>query len=584
MLIMLLLIGYLLFVHLILLIPGYAFVKRTGFFENMPGLKLCAAYLVSILTLALLAIGGYVFDIPRYWLHSLPWVLIAFGVYYFWKHRLWRELVTHRFVLLAFVAMTIFTCSFMSLQLTGHKPYFPDPQFHPEYNYQTLNVKVLNIAQTPANDNYVPYRQAQFMINRSDPAKDSFIDEWGVHFFQRTPLLGAVSAQFFTLLGDTPPVFYSWAPEAQDPDNTYPKFQIIGHIMNALFILPAYFLLARLFDRRSAAVTVLFMVPSAFFLFNSFFTWPKSLVAFFILFSWLLLFEKQARYLVVAGVASGIAYLAHDLAVLYIGASALLLLYWRRFRHLLLFVGLNVLFFIPWFIASAIVYHKPSSFMLYPFSLHDIPQISQKREIIREFFHTSPLHILWIKIHNFFYLVSPYQLLTSEGGQGIGRRLWALTLFNVSGAAGLGLIIPSILGAIKKIRAVEFWILALVPIILCTLVIGWPKGMGALHFAQASVVLFMGLGVWFLAKLKNPWWLVGAFVVNAAQLIFFGLYSYYFRAGVWLTSLPDLLLLVTLAGILVLCGIGVYLLAVRRTGNWRLAIRWAKARLPQSLR
>ncbi len=551
---MLQLLLYFVFVHFVLLVPAFVVIKNLKFLSGKPGIELCATYLLSILLLAGFAVVGYAVDISRFWLHSVPWVLISFGVYFFIKQKLYRDLWQYKIPLAALIVMSLFSCAFISLQLAGPRPFFPDPEFQVQNNYQAFNVKVLNVAQTPANDNYVPYRQAQFMVNHADIRTTSFIDEWGVHFFQRTPLMGAATAEFFTLLGDTPPLQYTWSPGVQDPNKTYIKFQIIGQIMNSLFVLPAYFILARLFNRKTALASLLFIIPSAYFLFNSFFTWPKSLVAFFVLFSWILILEKRLRYLLLAGVASGTAYLTHDLAVLYIGASVLLLLYSKRFRDTLIFIGINILFFLPWFIVSAIIYKKPSTFIYYPFSIHGIPQVEQKDAIIKEFFATSPLKIIAIKLQSLAYLLTPYQLIVDESGQEFARRMWACTLFNVPGAMGLGLLWAGIVGAFQKIRDITFWILAVVPIILCTIIIGWPMGMGALHFAEASVVLCIGLAVWFLLKLKNPLWILIAYIVNCAQLVIFALYSYNNQFAAWFTSKQDMLALAVLIAVIVGCG------------------------------
>ncbi len=567
---------YFIFVHLILLIPGYTLVKNVRILEGKSGLELCASYVIGMVTLASIAMAGYMLHIPRFWLHSISWVLVSFGIYFFIKQRLYRNLRVHRVPLLALVGMSLLSCAFINLSFSGPRQVYPDPVFQPQNNYNAFNVKVLNIAQTPANDNYIPYRQAQFIINRSDPAKDSFIDEWGVHFFQRTPLMGAVTAGFFNLAGVTPPIAYTWSPAGQDPHKTYLQFQIIAQILNSLLVLPAFFLLIRLFNRRTALAALLFIIPSQFFLYNSFFSWPKSLVAFLILFSWMLLFEKRMRYVLAAGLTSGVAYLAHDLAILYIGTSFLLLLYWRRWRDMLIFGALNILLALPWLFTSIFIYKKTSSFALYPLSLHDIPQVSQKKAIIHEFVHTSPLRILTIKLESFYYLISPYQLIHSEGGQALNRRLWSGGLYNVPGAAGFGLIVPIVLGAINKIRNLPFWIMAIAPILFCTIVIGWPRGLGALHFAEASVVLCVGLATWWLTSRKNPLWLMLAFAVNTAQLIFFILFSYGLHIKPWLTHPRDLAFLTIIISVVVLCGIAMYLVGTNK--NHLFFAYWDKMR------
>ena len=210
---------------------------------------------------------------------------------------------------------------------------------------------------------------------------------------------------------------------------------------------------------------------------------------------------------------------------------------------------------LPWLFISSILYRRPSSFIYYPLSIYDIPQPSQKRQIVTEFLNTSPLKILWIRISNFLYIVSPYQLFTSEGGQNVARRTWALGLYSVPGAIGFGLIVPTIIGAFRRLGKADFWILTIVPILLSTVVIGWPKGLAALHFAQASVVLLVGLGAALLVSLKNKIWILLAFIANIAQLIYFILYSYGFKEEEWMRSPQDITCLIIMIIIISLTGI-----------------------------
>jgi hypothetical protein len=544
---------YFVFVHLSLLLPGYVIACNLLRSKKQNGVEICSAYLITIFLCATLAFSAYILDISHDYVRTLHWLVLIVSAYFFLKQKLYSNLLSQAYPLLALLLITTFSTLFISLSFTGVRNYIPDPLPVKANNYDVLGVKVLNVAQTNANDNYIPYRQAQFIINESDPAKDSFINEWGVHFFQRTPLLGSVAAEYFILLDDFVPVHYTWSALGDDPELTYKKFQIIAHILNGLFVVPAYYLLRLMFSRKTAVASLLFIIPSQFFLFNSFFSWPKSLVAFFILFSWYLILKNKFRYTLLAGIASGMAYLAHDLSVLYTAATVILLLSHKRFRDTFIIGGVTVLFIAPWFVASAILYKKPSSFIYYPFSLHSIPQ--PKDKVIEEFFHTSPLRIAAIKLESLFYLLSPYQAIYSEGNTDVSRRIWALGLFSVPGAAGLGLLIPAALGAIRKIAGKGFWILTLTPILVCLLIIGWPKGLGALHFAQASVVLIIGLATSCLLMLSSKRWLLLAYIANASQLVIFTLFSFDFSVAHWLTNVRDTALLSVLISILIICGL-----------------------------
>lgn len=553
---------YFIFVHLTLLVPGYTIISKSKLAADKPALILCLGYLTSVGLFALLALASYMLDISHVWLQVAGWVIILAGAFFFVKDHMYRAVWKMRFPLACFVAMSLFALFFMQMPLGGNtQKFIPDPKPVAGSHYEVLSVKVLNVAQTNANDNYIPYRQAQFIANRSDPAKDSFIDEWGVHFFQRTPLMGAVTAQYFMLLGDKTPIGYTWGGDSLDLDHTYLKFQIIAQILNCLFVVPAFFLLARFFTRRTAQATLLFIVPSHFFLYNAFFTWPKSLVIFFVLASWLLIYEKRLRYTMLAGIASGLAYLTHDLGILYIGTTGILLLLHKRWRDTLIVALWSAVFALPWLLTAAVKYKKPSTFIYYPFSTEGIPQIAQKKEIMQQFHHTSPFRLLGIRLETLFYQLSPYQLIFSEGGQALGRRLWAFSIFSIPGSIGVGLAVPAVVGLYNKIREKDLLILIFMPLILCCLIIGWPKGLGALHFAEASVVLLMGLGCWYLLRLKNKVWLHVCFGLNVLQTVLFMLYSYNFVVSSWFTQPKALVGTLGMAIIIAGCAVALHRIA-----------------------
>jgi len=324
---------YLIFINVSLLLPGYVIVKKTKYLSKNPGIEISFAYLVTIVFFAFLATVTYAVNIRAGISRVICWLVLLACAYIFMRQHYYKDLWKLRFPLICLVLMTLVSSAFVGLTFNSKYTFVPDPVAQSNRNYHVLSVKVLNISQTQANDNYIPYRQAQFFINHSNPAKDSFIQEWGVNFFQRTPLMGAVTANYFNLFHEKVPIDYTWSKTSNDVDHTYVQFQLISNVLNALFIIPAYFLLIKLFNKKTALITCLFLVVSQFFLYNATFSWPKSLVAFFVLLSWLLLLEKKMNYTVLAGIASGVAYLTHDLAILYIGASVLLLLFNKRFRE-----------------------------------------------------------------------------------------------------------------------------------------------------------------------------------------------------------------------------------------------------------
>lgn len=527
---------FFLFLHVILLLPSYSYLMLA---KVNKVIILPLSYGLSIIFFATLSTLHYVLNISLNILMIWFWIYVLFGIFLLIYLKFYSSLKRYSFILIVFMSMSAFSLLVISLTFSGQTKFIPDPEYMQNRNYNAFNVKVLNVSQTNANDNSVPYRQAQFFLNRSDPGRDSFIDEWGVHFFQRTPLMGATTAGLLLGIGDRVPINYIWSSLSNDVQNTYIKFQIIAQVLNCLLLIPAFLLIKKIFGEREAKLTSTLIATSPFFLYNSFFTWPKSFVAFFILGSMLFLYSsKKLKYTVLAGIFLALGYLTHDLAILYIASIILVMLISKRFRDALILFGMWVVLIIPWFIYSVIIFKKPSSFILYPLSIEGIPQPQNKKQIIDTFFHTSIIKLIKIRLVSMFYLVTPYQAFFSEGGQAIGRRLWALTLFSIPGSLGFGTFFPVMASFFRKeiLKKYDLLIMIFLPIFLSTIIIGWPKGLGALHFAEASVVLLTAFGSFFIIKKRNLLWVLILLLVNFIHMVFFVIYSFGDSYKNWLNT------------------------------------------------
>ena len=202
---------FLIFAHVTLLVPGYVLVKKTGLLAKTPGIELSFGYLLTMALFAALATADYALRFSPELSRLLCWAIILGSLLELFRARYFKDLAKLRFPLICLFLMSVLSSAFIGLTFNAPRPYVPDPAAQPGRNYNVLNVKVLNVAQTQANDNSIPYRQAQFFVNRIDPAKGDFINEWSVTFFQRTPLMGAVTANYFNLLNERPPVDYIWS-------------------------------------------------------------------------------------------------------------------------------------------------------------------------------------------------------------------------------------------------------------------------------------------------------------------------------------------------------------------------------------
>lgn len=550
---------YFIFIQYSLLIPGYVVFKQIKYFNQKPAILLCGGYVTSIVIYAIIALCGYTMNINSRYIFIISWLFILITTLVFIYKKYYLDLKKYFIPLTSLLVLSILACAIVSINFTSPSKIIPDPEPMANRDYSVLNVKVLNISQTNANDNYVPYRQAQFMVNKLNPVKNSFIDEWGVHFFQRTPLMGTVTAFYFDLLQDKPPIHYLWSVDGADPSNTYAKFQIIAHILNSLLVVPAYFLLTRLFNKKTALVSLIFISTSHFFLYNTFFSWPKSFLAFFVLFIWILLLEDSLETTILAGLVSAMAYFTHDLAILYIGSNVVFLLYKKRFRDIVIILGTTLLAYLPWSLVSGWIYKKPSSFYLYPFSVDGIPQPGQTKDVLLKFINTSPLKLVQIRLITLYQMLTPYTLF--ESNRTWIEKLYPFGIFTVPGAVGLGMIIPSIFGVIKKIRLFPFWVWLILPIIFVALIFGWniPISISTTHFAQPIIVILIGCGVWWLLNLKhNNYWLLSAYILNSLYFVLFILYSYNFNQAYWFNTKISTISVISIFSINVMSGILIY--------------------------
>lgn len=539
------LILYFFFVHFLLLIPAFGFLKYLKIFNNSLLKQVCLAYFCGIIFLGLTGAMLYGLNVSEIVIRSLLWGVAFIGTILFIKTRAWQDLLKNRLILIIFLLMSLLPTLILSLSSgTANQKFFPDPEYISTNNYKVLNVKVLNFAHTQANDNYIPYRQAQFFVNNSDPAKDSFISEWGVNFFQRTVLMGSVVSSFFTLFNDDPPIAYTWSAVGQDQDFTYAKFQIIAHILNSVLILPVFLLAARLFNNKTALITALFIGSSHFYLSNSIFSWPKSLTAFFILFSIILVFENKFSSTLLAGLSGGIAYMTHDLAIIFILTALFHMFLKKRYRDVLLYMVGSLPFPILWTYISSIIYHRQSTFIYYPFSINGLPQENNKHTIIKDFFHTNIFKILKIKWEGLFRLATPYQLLVAEQGKDWSTRLWAVGIYTIPGSLGLGLLpvgVYALVRGYKKIRW-EVWLYMLFPVLLILLIFGDPTILGSLHFSQSIVALTTATIIYILLGFKKyvSQLIISGLSINIMYSIFFVVYSYNFEIGRWFSNISDI--------------------------------------------
>lgn len=202
------------------------------------------------------------------------------------------------------------------------------------------NVTAVRIQKYTGNlpaDNVVPYVASEYLVR-------------GVSFRENHPILPGQEVTNRPILVSLavvpiraalamPPSFDGRIPRYSYAQTEWPDFRIfvrdevgfsiflsIGVIFNAALLLAAGAFARRCIplSNTSSAIFCALFATSPYFIFQTLFTWPKSLAAFFLLLALLSLIVYRSFPLV--GIFLGLAYLSHPFAVAYIGVFLLFLI------------------------------------------------------------------------------------------------------------------------------------------------------------------------------------------------------------------------------------------------------------------
>lgn len=458
---------------MILFLPGYVFLNR---FSNLLdreekfvlsfALTIFLFFMVSILCLGIKMPQGIYYILVS---------LLAYSLYIFIKKKLYLELkLTNRPLIFAFL-LAIFFHIFFQLLFGGsifEGDYFLD------YNVSQIFFKGIAIKSPEVI-----------------PAC------WGCHLTDRTVLHSIVSIPFYTFFG-----------------NRFFIYQMLAIVLVALSFLSLFLLARRLFGQKSALIAVWF------FLLNPSFIWfsikkPTRLFAiyFILLFFYFLLTEKKKNKYLMAGFFSGLAYMVHPYALVFVAGGWLYILlrqisFRSRMRNLIRTVIPLIIFFIPWTLWSW-RYDRISRIFLIPFSSSYYTHLlSQTRPAERE---TLLLKNLFLLISKAFskeaLLIKLQNFLGVFTGAGIYRRYgiddWFLNPFTffhtLPGTVMFSLFLFLLYGLVKSSRLFkrELFSFILIPLIIDTAC--WGFYVGALVGAQAVVPLLVVFAVYTLGKIGN---------------------------------------------------------------------------------
>jgi len=347
-------------------------------------------------------------------------------------------------------------------------------------------------------DQYLPYRLEQILLNGADWKGVNFYGIWTVA--DRTPLMGLVAAFVSSSLHVIPPLDWVW--NVLSGAFSWNVFQVVGCMLDAQILLSAYLVLEIIFGTARARLTMPFLAVNPFMIWNTFYTSPKSMAAYFVLLSLILITERKFIW---GGVIAALGFLSHSYALFYI--IGLLFLICSRIRtnspkevrNLLLFGLSAALAVAPWFIWTTFIYGHVSSFLLYPLASSGPDSTLGSAHIVEQFLKAPMSLFVWTRVVNTFRTLFPWPLgITpawfSQFGwadvfswtDSINALLLVTYIFTIPGALSLSLTLPAYIAWVRSKSKMLFACTTL-PLIFAIIFFGYPTAGLASLMAQPLV-------------------------------------------------------------------------------------------------
>ena len=524
-----------LFFWLLLILPGLAWLTRHP--DYTPLEKFVIAPAIGMTLYGVLGVISAC--LPIGWVQIANLILLGLVSIISWiyldKKDLKKILIENKVFIGVFTSFILFLQIFVALPFRMPTNLYDGPYVFKNHN---LNVKIQALTGNLPADNYIPFAFSEYLRQRI-----SFTENRpqlpGQEVTNRTVLLG-LNAYFFSAIPFAPPAvpktkidtyYYSnheWPDVGQFSDNEplFHFFLDFSWLANALFLSAIYLLLHRLFGYQKALGGILILLILPFTLSQTIFTWPKFLMAYFLITGlYLVLFHRQHWFMLSFILA--LAYHSHPSALIYIGSILLYYLIKELFKHRLTdlikpfakILGVLALLILPWFIWCRFIVNIPSDLIL--------------QNIVSESYNFW--FLVDVRLKNLYQLFFPYlpqsgMLLTTLA------TFWTVT---IPGTTQFYFIFSYYL-IIRYFKTywTEIVILFFLPLILLTIVWGKVMGAYAILFGQPVVPLMVAFPLILFASFR---WFSGIMIgLNLCLSIFtiwFGFYhipTQSIETGTWL--------------------------------------------------
>jgi hypothetical protein len=491
--------------------------------------RVCAAALLMVAGFAVAGLG----------LSMLPWglrtpvasslllALVAAAAGLWVKAGVWRDFLqasrAEKTFFAGFMALATFA---LAVGLVPVK--LPDPLMDGPYvaKHDYLGVRVQRITGDLPADNSIPHVASEYLLR-------------DIPFTQERPMLPGQEVANRPILVSLALVplraAFSMPPKQEGPlprftyvGTSWPDFSVlmkddfaylfslsIGALFNALLVLAtgAFAVRATRHSVSLAGAVVALMLTSPYFIFQTIFTWPKELAAFFVLFSVIARYRLESP--VLAGVSLGLAYLSHPYAVVFLAGFGLHATYTAlsdgRIRPeaiaFVRFFAAFVLAIAPWFIWTRWIVEIPSDLISQNFQAGGARMID----------------MLWVRMTNLLNTMLPMHLLGESFS--LVRTVIAGTV-TVPGAIGTLVFMFGLLYIGVNLRTpqrLHFFLLGIPSLLL----IGVFSNLAvpALHGLQGPIALMLVVSVMQMRQSLYGWLFAAALAVQlAANVLLLGRY------------------------------------------------------------
>lgn len=320
----------------VLILPGYCILRRFAEKRVERDQAFILAAPATVVLLGLIFVVLFALSAPG-WVHQIVYVLAIIGAGALAIGRKVRKDIAglsgacQAGLLFAFLSALISVCYVATAD-----------HIHPAVAIQGFpEVARRNPPLPMGEDNGIQYYAGLTFARHLDA--DALTPSWGGDIWKisdRPPLLGTLYAIELLATGSSDNPLY-W------------NYELLGIVLNSLYLIPLYLLLARLFrDRRMAGWIAAAVLLNTFVFINTWYTWPKLMAMYFVLTAVFYVLARDGfrrRDALVTGICCGLAALSHGGAVLSLPG---LMLYqgvalWRRgksLRRVFVIVGLIAIF------------------------------------------------------------------------------------------------------------------------------------------------------------------------------------------------------------------------------------------------